>query len=554
MNGKETFRRNSQAVPANRSFECRRVPVHFAGLIPGVLLAAALLALPDPVRADDAKIGSDKSSAANGTVLSAETKSSTVEKSVVKVFSTVRYPDPYKPWTKQAPKEVSGSGVVIAGKRILSNAHLVQYASQVQVQANEAGDKISATVDAVAPGIDLAILKLEDETFFDSHPPLARSDVLPEIKDTVMAYGYPEGGTSLSITKGIVSRIDFAAYSYAVSGLRIQIDAAINPGNSGGPAVANEKMVGLAFSHLGASDNIGYIIPCEEIELFLQDVADGHYDGKPALFDDLQTLENAALRSFLQLDKSVQGVVVHSPDSTAPDYPLKEWDVITKIGDTPVDNQGMISLSANLRVSFRYLVQKITTNGQVPLTVMRAGKVMPVKIQAATRRPLVLTSLEGAYPPYFVYGPLVFSNATAEFGAGLTRSAAGTSLLARLGAMGSPLVRRLGDRPDFDGERLVVVSSPFFPHRLTKGYSSPFSLVVKTINGIRIKNLGHLVEVLRDTKDEFIRIDFDTRGAETLVFPRAEMLAAVDEILTDNGVRSQGSPETLAIWNAKAAR
>src|SRR5206468_2924940 len=194
----------------------------------------------------------------------ADAKTDAVANSVVKVFSTVRYPDFYKPWTKEAPVEISGSGVIIEGKRILSNAHVVLYASQVQVQANQAGDKLSATVEAVAPGIDLAVLKLDDESFFDSHPPLPRASTLPEIKDTVMAYGYPEGGSSLSITKGIVSRVEFAAYNYPVSGLRIQIDAAINPGNSGGPAVASDKMIGLAFSHLGGADNIGYIIPCEE--------------------------------------------------------------------------------------------------------------------------------------------------------------------------------------------------------------------------------------------------------------------------------------------------
>jgi S1-C subfamily serine protease len=69
-------------------------------------------------------------------------RSATVENAVVKVFSTVRYPDPYRPWTKQAPAEVTGSGVVIEKKRILSNAHVVLYASQVQIQANQAGDKI----------------------------------------------------------------------------------------------------------------------------------------------------------------------------------------------------------------------------------------------------------------------------------------------------------------------------------------------------------------------------------------------------------------------------
>ena len=112
-------------------------------------------------------------------------------------------------------------------------------------------------------------------------------------------------------------------------------------------------------------------------------------------------------------------------------------------------------------------------------------------------------------------------------------------------------LKRWFDKPAFADEGLVIVSSPFFPHKLTRGYDNPMLQVVKTINGVPIKNLNHLVEVLRDSKDEFIRIEFDMRGAETLVFPRAELVAATDEILTDNGVRSQGSADTLAIWNGK---
>src|SRR5580692_3687267 len=271
-----------------------------------------------------------------------------IENSVVKVFATMRYPDPFKPWTKQAPSEVSGSGVVIEGKRILTNAHVVLYATQVQIQANAAGDKVPATVVAVAPGIDLAVLQLDDPTFFDTHPPVARASKLPQIKDAVLAYGFPTGGNSLSITKGIVSRIEFVPYNYPVFGLRIQVDAAINPGNSGGPAIAGDKMIGLAFSRLDSANNIGYIIPCEEINLFLQGIADGHYDGKPAMFDELQTLENSALRPFLKIGSPVHGMVVHQPAGDTPDYPLKKWDVITKIGDTPVDDQGMIKLTDDL--------------------------------------------------------------------------------------------------------------------------------------------------------------------------------------------------------------
>src|ERR1700723_4164851 len=118
-----------------------------------------------------------------------------IENSVVKVFATMRYPDPFKPWTKQAPSEATGSGVVIEGKRILTNAHVVLYATQVQIQANAAGDKVAATVVAVAPGIDLAVLQLDDATFFDTHPPVSRECGLPQMKDAVLASAFPTGGT-----------------------------------------------------------------------------------------------------------------------------------------------------------------------------------------------------------------------------------------------------------------------------------------------------------------------------------------------------------------------
>jgi S1-C subfamily serine protease len=431
----------------------------------------------------------------------------------------------------------------------LTNAHIILYASQVQVQANQASDRISATVEAVAPGIDLAILKIEDETFFDTHPKLERISSLPQITDAVMAYGYPTGGTSLSITKGIVSRIEFTGYKYQASGLRVQIDAPINPGNSGGPAVAEGKMIGLVFSQLGGAQNIGYIIPCEEIDLFLQDIADGRYDGKPAIFDEFQTLENPALRSFLKLDKSVLGIVVRQPFGGGSGSLLKEWDVVTKIGDTQIDNQGMVKVDSNLRVRFHYQIQKIAKNRKVPLQVLRSGQLLSIDFPVAPTRPVLIPSLQGAYPSYFIYGPLVLSSVTTEFISAL--NSAKNNYLSILSAAGSPLATRLGDTPSFDGEGLVVIASPFLPHKLSKGYSNPALGVVKKVNDIPVKSLRHVIEILRDSRSEFIKFEFARHGDETKVFPREEMLAATEEILSDNGIRSQGSPDTLAIWNSK---
>jgi S1-C subfamily serine protease len=475
-----------------------------------------------------------------------------IENSVVKVFSTMRYPDPFRPWTKQAPSEVSGSGVVIEGKRILTNAHVVLYASQVQVQASAAGDKVSATVVAVAPGIDLAVLQLDDPTFFETHPAVARASKLPHIKDAVLAYGFPTGGNSLSITKGIVSRIEFVSYNYPVSGLRIQVDAAINPGNSGGPAIAGDKMIGLAFSKLsGDAQNIGYISPNEEVELFLKDIADGHYDGKPAMYDDLQTLENPALRDYLKLDKSVEGMVVHRPSSTDATYPLKEWDVVTRIGDARIDNQGMVKIDKDLRVSFGYLIQQTASNGKLPLTVVRAGKSVQIQLPVSTEHPTLVTDLRGDYPSYFIYGPLVFSRATWQLVSSLENNA---GLMRMLGFVKSPLVTRALDEPDADLQELVVVSSPLFPHRIANGYSNPAGSVVYSVNGTRVKSLRHLVAVLRDLKDVFVTIEFDQKGGEALVFSRQAIISATDDILMDNGIRAQGSPDTMAVWQDKGSK
>ncbi len=493
-----------------------------------------------------------RSSAANAPTEPSDTDQ--VANSVVKVFSTVRYPDPYKPWTKQGPSQIAGTGVVIEGKRILSNAHMVLYASQVEIQANQSGDRIPATVEYVAPGIDLAVIKLPDESFFNTHPAIPRAKMLPNVADTVMAYGFPTGGTGLSITKGIVSRIEFAMYDRNLGGLRIQVDAAINPGNSGGPAIADGKMIGLVFSRLTTAENIGYIIPTEEIELFLADIAGGHYKGKPALLDEFQTLESPALRPFLKLPADAHGILVHTRGSTNADYPLKEWDLVTKIGGVSVDDQGMVKLEGSQRVYFKYIVQKAAKDGKIHLNIIRAGKEQELDVPVSVPQESLIADLDGSYPSYFVYGPMVFSGATEYFLSALSPRASSGAAIAYLAAMGSPLVKRLSDKPSFEGEQLVVVASPFFPHRLAKGYSDPAMQVVSSVNGIKVKNLKHLVEILRDSTSDYLTFEFNQEVGETMIFPRREMMDATEEILTDNGIRSQGSSDTMAVWNAKPGK
>jgi S1-C subfamily serine protease len=495
-----------------------------------VIGLAALLAIPTPSLA-----------------LADQPKEEVIRESVVKIYSSLRSPDLSRPWQKATSHEATGTGIVIEGKRILTNAHVVSYASQVFVEPNQSGEKLPATVEFTAPGIDLAVLKMNDESFFDKRAPLPRAEKLPEIKDEVIVYGYPTGGSILSITKGIVSRIEFVGYGFNTQGVRIQIDAAINPGNSGGPAMVDDKMIGLTFSGLRGADNIGYIIPTEEVDLFLKNVADGKYDFKPMLNDQLQSLENEALRAKLGFQKKSVGVVVHEPESNDPAYPLKKWDVITKIGDHEIDNVFMSKVRDNLRLNFHYFVQTLAKDGKVPLTIVRDGKEMHVEVPVEVKSDELIQSLRGRYPSYFIYGPLVFSTATAEFVGALDRG----GMQGLLGAIGSPLMTRRGDKMAFPGEELVIISSPMFPHKTGKGYSNPLAKVVKDVNGIKIKNLKHLVETLRDSKEKYITITFDDKSSETFVFDRLETLKATDEILSDNSVRQQASDDIAPIWSKK---
>ena len=133
---------------------------------------------------------------------------------------------------------------------------------------------------------------------------------LPQLKSHISVYGYPTGGDDLSVTDGIVSRIEFANYNYGVAGPRIQVDAALNPGNSGGPGIQDGKITGLVFSKIEAADNIGYLIPAEEIAKFLDDVKDGKYLGNPMMFDSFQTAENESLRAMLKLPADMTGIIV----------------------------------------------------------------------------------------------------------------------------------------------------------------------------------------------------------------------------------------------------
>jgi S1-C subfamily serine protease len=464
------------------------------------------------------------------------------EDSVVKVFSVVRAPNPIRPWARQNPIEISGSGVVIEGRRVLTNAHLVLYAGEVSVQARHGGKRFEAQVEAIGPGIDLAVLRLDDESFFRDRPPLSRAVGLPEVTAGVAVYGYPIGGTGLSITRGVVSRINYDFLDDSTAALQIQVDAAINPGNSGGPALVDGRMIGLVY---GQDESIGYLLAGEEIDSFLADVKDGRYDGKPHLLDHFQGLENPALRARLGLADGVAGIMVRKPARADGAYPLREGDVITRIGDRPIDDEGMVQVGEDLRLPFVYLVPKLARDGSLPLGVLRAGKTSGLDVPVAHGEHRLIRDYTSEPQPYLVCGPLVFSPVLSQAIPVYYR--ANPLLVADMG----PMATRRFDRPRFPGEELVVVTAPLLPHRMTRGYGDPFGQVVRDVDGVEVKGLRHLVELLRDGRGEFLTFRFAGELSETLVFRREEFLGSTAELMAANGIPRQGTDDVLAVWSGK---
>ena len=176
-----------------------------------------------------------------------------VRDSVVKIYTVCNQPDYDNPWNPLGHESISGSGCVINGNRILTNAHMVSDQTFIQVRLHGKPKKYTAHIIAVCHEADLALLGVKDPTFFKGVTPLKLGE-LPEVQQEVMVYGFPCGGDALSSTKGVISRIEHQEYVHStIELLAAQIDAAVNPGNSGGPVIVGGRVVSVVMRACSSS-------------------------------------------------------------------------------------------------------------------------------------------------------------------------------------------------------------------------------------------------------------------------------------------------------------
>lgn len=435
------------------------------------------------------------------------------------------------PWANYTDSS-SGSGVVIAKGRILTCAHCVVDASYIRVRKHNEDSVYHATVLFVDNDADLALVGVEDTKFMADIVPLEIGET-PHIQDDVLAIGYPIGGDDISYTRGIVSRIEDIRYSHGWTYLLgVQVDAAINPGNSGGPVLDLNRgnVVGIAFQGKDKekSESLGYIIPPDVIRHFLKDIQDGKVDGFPDFLFSQDQMESPAKRRYYRMDSDRTGVVVDHVDAVLGDDSIHVDDVILEIDGYKVSNNGRIRLKGGEPRSIYYPIYMRQIGEKVPVKVFRDGMVVETTVTAAKKNRRLRGWMYDDRPDYLVYGGFVFTPVSYDY------------LVASRAEFHDDITK---DKEFSDDEPVVI--SFCFADRGVEGYIGCDRSLVRSVNGVKVRNLRHLAELVDKCRDGFVRfgVDRDTEWDMKIVVDAKEMREATKRVMERNLIpfdRSEG--------------
>lgn len=416
------------------------------------------------------------------------------ERSVVQIITTSQAPLWDMPWRWDNPRRSGGTGFVVKGKRLMTNAHVVGWARQILVRRYQDPRPYMARVLFVGHDCDLALLEVEDDSFFEGLEPL-EFGTLPKVRSTVVTYGYPAGGEQISYTRGVVSRIEMQPYAHPGnrSLLAVQTDAAINPGNSGGPVLQDDLVVGVAFQGIPGLENAGFFIPPPVVQHFLKDIEDGRYDGFPSAGIRVVALQNPAYRRHLKLDEDPRvGARVDSilPIASTQEL-LKPEDVLLETAGFKVASDASIMFEGN-RV-FGGLAFQLAQHGEkIPLKILRNGQVLDLAIPVHTYHGDRLLGGQYDRPPrYFVYAGMVFTPLSADFIRTMGRD------WRELGnqEMVYELYYRRHESPATARPEPIVLSSTL-AHPVNANIRISTRVVVDRINGTRIERLDDVIRAI----------------------------------------------------------
>uniref|UniRef100_A0A7S3K4G2 Protease Do-like PDZ domain-containing protein n=1 Tax=Aureoumbra lagunensis TaxID=44058 RepID=A0A7S3K4G2_9STRA len=523
-------------------------------------------------------------------------------RSVVKIYVTLMEPDYARPWSYFMEEEVVGSGFLVSVDdtiRIVTNAHVITHGADIRVRRYGETQRFLARVIGLSHECDLALLAVSDPNFFCGSSglrPLQWSRELPQLLDDVAVCGYPLGGDALSVTRGVVSRIDAMPYFRGASPLLVvQVDAAVNSGNSGGPALDTDgRVTGVAFSgYAGNADNIGYLIPASIAQNFISQCSltrkekQNHTSNKFFIVEQepvmvrlcvlgvtTQRCENAGLRSALALGES--GVLVtRVASNSCVSGKLRPGDVLLSIDQERIACDGSVAVRGGAeRVHFAHAVTSRRPGEQVLVEFSRAGNRHFVNATLASLNLLVPIAEESyqVKPSFLVL-------------AGLVLQPLSRPLLEALGSSSSD-----GHHHDTDHEHLhvlealhadvlsgreiteersqvVVWTSTLPAGEANAGYDTDLRgdlPVLYRLNGIQVKNLLHAAQILEqvqsDPSNKYFLLEFtppNSRPGDIIhvVLDIEETFQANEIILQRSGLPALASDDILdQLSSAKSSK
>ena len=455
--------------------------------------------------------------------------------SVVKIFVTANSMDYYRPWQSHGISGKTGSGVVIEGGYILTNAHVVLDQTFVQVKKLNSSKKYTAKVEAIGYDCDLALLKIEDKEFFQDIKEIPLGKMV-HLQDDVAVIGYPKGGEKISITKGVVSRIEVS--DYVQSGRRllsIQIDAAINSGNSGGPVIKDNKIVGIAMQALNNSQNIGYMIPVLIIQHFLDDLKDRKYNGFPSIGIEFMNTENEALRKYYEIDKEEGGVLITrvEPYSSAEGF-LKKGDIILSISGILISQDGRVKYRNNEKLFLSYLISKKHVGENIRIEIVREGIKQEITIRLKSFYSVVPYPYHIKKPTYYIFGGLVFTTLT-------------TNLIQSWGEWwkNAPInfnYYLIGSgRLNKEKRKEVVVLLNVLSDDVNIGYHRVRNVVIEKVNGKTFKTFKEFVKIINKIKKQEDFIIFEIEGNQKIILDNEDIDKKTKDIIKRNHIPTQSS-------------
>ena len=453
---------------------------------------------------------------------------------IVKVEVVNRTPDYETPWQGGNYGRGTGTGFLVAPGLFMTNAHVVANAEKIDISLYAASRRIPAKVKYVAHDADLALLEIADVSAFEGVPCLEFSEEMPQLEDTVRAIGYPIGGTRLSVTRGIVSRVETIPYAHPrnIAHLALQVDAAINPGNSGGPVLKGDKVVGVAFQGLMQANSTGYVIPMPVIRHFLKDVEDGRYDGYVEMGARFMPMENRGMRRHYGLsDNGLGCLVAEVVKGAACDGHLKPGDVVMAVNGLPVDSSAMIELDG-VRVRLEELAERSFAGDKVHFTILRDGDVMETEVTMAPLPSIrVLSRRYDEQPRYVVFGGLVFQ--PLELNVLQAHQVSSADVMVEM------------DRFTRGGESAVkqdlVLLTRTLPDEVNARFDELGRALVTKVNGVEVTGLEHLHSLL-----------YPAEGEERSEYTVIELADAPRPVVIDNAAVETANKRISERYNIPA--